>query len=207
MAEDPSEVSVIKIDTTPYLIKDGVARSHIADTTVHVTSSDKTNWNNAATNSHTHSNKTVLDGIASTDITVWNSAATNSHTHSNKTLLDSYTQTETDLSDAVSKKHSHSNKTVLDGISSANISSWNAAEPNVQADWSVTDSASDAFIKSKPTIPTSLSQLTSDSSHRVVTDAQISAWNSGGFTDEIVLIDVSLKRYDTHRFRIASASV
>ena len=154
MAGDPSEVSIIKIETTSYNIKDSVARTHIANNTVHVTSSDKTNWNNAATNSHTHSNKTVLDGISSTD-----------------------------------------------------ISNWNAAEPNVQADWSVTDSASDAFIKSKPTIPTSLSQLTSDSSHRVVTDAQISAWNSGGFTDEIVLIDVSLKRYDTHRFRIASANV
>lgn len=154
MAGDPSEVSIIKIETTSYNIKDSVARTHIANSTVHVTSSDKTNWNNAATNSHTHSNKTVLDGIASTDITAWNSAATNSHTHSNKTLLDSYTQTETDLSDAVSKKHSHSNKTILDGISSANISSWNAAEPNVQADWSTTNSASDAFIKNKPSIPT-----------------------------------------------------
>ena len=37
------------------------------------------------------------------------------------------------------------------------------AEANVQADWSATDTASDAFIKNKPAIPTKVSQLTNDS--------------------------------------------
>lgn len=37
-----------------------------------------------------------------------------SHTHSNKSLLDTYTQTETNLADAVAKKHSHANQTILD---------------------------------------------------------------------------------------------
>lgn len=36
------------------------------------------------------------------------------HTHDNKTLLDDYTQTETNLAEAVSKKHSHSNQEILD---------------------------------------------------------------------------------------------
>lgn len=45
-----------------------------------------------------------------------NIKAKNSHTHSNKNLLDTYTQTESNLSDAVSKKHSHTNKTQLDKI-------------------------------------------------------------------------------------------
>lgn len=45
-------------------------------------------------------------------------------------------------------------KTKLDGIESG-------AEENVQVDWSVTDSTSDAFIKNKPTIP---SAVTVDSS-------------------------------------------
>lgn len=52
-------------------------------------------------------------GIAGTDVST---AITNSHTHSNKSLLDTYTQTEVDLADAVSKKHSHSNKTILDMV-------------------------------------------------------------------------------------------
>ena len=42
---------------------------------------------------------------------------------------------------------SASDKTKLNGIATG-------AEVNVQADWSVTDSSSDAFIKNKPTIPT-----------------------------------------------------
>lgn len=38
------------------------------------------------------------------------------------------------------------------------------AEVNVQADWDVTDTTSDAFIKNKPTIPTKISQLINDGS-------------------------------------------
>ena len=37
------------------------------------------------------------------------------------------------------------------------------AEQNVQSDWNVTDTNSDAFIKNKPTIPSKVSQLTNDS--------------------------------------------
>ena len=290
-----------------------------------ISSTNVTNWGTAYTNSHTHSNKTVLDGISSTNVTNWGTAYTNSHTHSNKSLLDTYDQTNANISDAVTKKHSHSNKSVLDGISATDIANWNtkpywaalsmpldassdttaqtttytvvsstedyspsegelisiyfptaeAAYPtylvyvsidggtaipvhdgddnsvtnlmlcgrddmigvprtllmqyhsgflmvmnqlsadniydgngrflefrDYHPDWNATNANHPAYIRNKPT---ALSQFTSDSTHRTVTDAQIAAWNSGGFTDEIVLIDVSLKRYDTHRFRITSA--
>lgn len=49
------------------------------------------------------------------------------------------------------------------GITNANITQWNAAEQNVQADWNVTSSSSDAYIKNKPKIPTKTSDLTNDS--------------------------------------------
>lgn len=49
---------------------------HIEDTNVHITSTERTKWNTASTNSHTHSNKTVLDGITSALITAWNNAVT-----------------------------------------------------------------------------------------------------------------------------------
>lgn len=39
------------------------------------TTAKQGNWDTAYTNNHTHSNKTVLDGISSTDITNWNAAA------------------------------------------------------------------------------------------------------------------------------------
>lgn len=54
------------------------------------------------------------------------------HTHANKALLDTYTQTETDLADAVAKKHEHTNKTVLDGITSEKVAVWDAAEQNAK---------------------------------------------------------------------------
>lgn len=47
-------------------------------------------------------------------------------------------------------------KNKLDGIAAG-------AEANVQPDWNVTDTASDAFIKNKPSIPTKTSDLTNDS--------------------------------------------
>lgn len=48
-------------------------------------------WN---TQTHTHSNKTVLDAITSDNISNWNTAYTNNHTHSNKSVLDGITSTK-----------------------------------------------------------------------------------------------------------------
>ncbi len=123
---------------------------------------------------HTHSNRSTIDKITETLLSRWNEAFDKRHEHGNKGILDSITQVLLDnwnaafthISDAVkhitaaeranwndadSKKHSHSNKTILDGITHALIDHWNAAEMNVQADWNVTDTASDAYVKNKPT--------------------------------------------------------
>ena len=51
-----------------------------------------------------------------------------SHTHENKALLDTYTQTDSDLKDAVAKKHEHTNKTVLDGITDVKVAAWDTAK-------------------------------------------------------------------------------
>jgi len=40
------------------------------------TTAKQTNWDTAYSNSHSHSNKTVLDGITATDITAWDDAVT-----------------------------------------------------------------------------------------------------------------------------------
>lgn len=92
---------------------------------------------------------------------------------------------------------SASDKTKLNGIASG-------AEVNVQSDWNVTSTSSDAFIKNKPTIPTRTSQLTNDSGFLTsytetdpvfsaspaagITDADISSWDaksdfSGSYND------------------------
>lgn len=59
--------------------------------------------------------------------------------------------------------YTDSDKNKLAGIATG-------AEVNVQSDWSVTDSTSDAFIKSKPSIPTKTSDITNDSGYITIAD-------------------------------------
>lgn len=47
------------------------------------------------------------------------------HTHTNKALLDTYTQTEANLADAVAKKHAHANADVINAITADNVAIWN----------------------------------------------------------------------------------
>ncbi len=60
----------------------------------------------------------------------------------------------TNWNDANNKKHSHSNKSILDTVTQAMLDKLDdiasGAEVNVQSDWSVTDTGSDAYIKNKP---------------------------------------------------------
>ena len=67
--------------------------AHTAST-VHITSTERTNWNAAYNNNHTHSNKSVIDGISSTNVSNWNTAFNNNHSHTNKTQLDTITSTK-----------------------------------------------------------------------------------------------------------------
>lgn len=60
-------------------------------------------------------------------------------------------------------------KTKLDAIAAG-------AEVNVNADWNA--SSGDAQILNKPTIPSALSDLSDDATHRVVTDTEKSAWDA-----------------------------
>lgn len=60
------------------------------------------------------------------------------------------------VSKEASENFTTAEKTKLSGIATG-------AEVNVQSDWSVSDSSSDAYIAHKPTIPTKTSDLTNDS--------------------------------------------
>ena len=68
--------NIISIPAYPTLTTLGGASStdlenHTANTTAHITSTERTNWNDANTKKHTHSNKSVLDGITSTKVSNW----------------------------------------------------------------------------------------------------------------------------------------
>lgn len=149
----------------------------IADGTTNktVTATEKSTWNNKQ---DALSNASVLSGITSTKVSDWDDAATNSHTHSNKTVLDGITSTKVSNWDGAStNSHTHSNKTVLDGIKASDITNWNGKantadlatvatsgsyndlsnkpsipDAQVQSDWNATTGM--GVILNKPTIPT-----------------------------------------------------
>jgi hypothetical protein len=97
--------------------------------------------------SHTHSNKAVLDGVTAEKVAAWDDAADKAHEHSNKAVLDGITaekvsawdgvagsaDTRLDALEAISgQSHTHENKAVLDGISAEKVSAWDAAEQNAK---------------------------------------------------------------------------
>ena len=47
---------------------------HDNNTIKHITATERTNWNDANSKKHTHSNKSILDGITQTLVDAWNSA-------------------------------------------------------------------------------------------------------------------------------------
>lgn len=71
---------------------------------------------------HTHSNKTVLDGITSAKVSDWDAAEGNAKTYADG--LNTAMDTRVDALEA--DTHTHSNKAVIDGITSANVTAWNA---------------------------------------------------------------------------------
>lgn len=79
-----------------------------------------------------HTGNTTIH-ITTTERTGWNGAVNAKHSHANKTLLDTYTQTEANLKSAVDNKHSHSNKTVIDKITQAMLDTWDTVSSKAAA--------------------------------------------------------------------------
>lgn len=74
--------NVISLPAYPTLFSLGAVSStdfnaHTGNTTLHITSTERTNWNDANSKKHTHSNESVLDGITSAKVTNWDGVVTN----------------------------------------------------------------------------------------------------------------------------------
>lgn len=117
------------------------------NTNLFVTSSEKSTWSGKQDALTAGANITISGNTISATDTTYDDATT-----------------------SVSGLMSSTDKTKLDGIATG-------AEVNVQANWNETDTDSDAYIQNKPTIPDELSDLTDDSTHRLVTDTEKSTWN------------------------------
>ena len=125
--------------------------AHTTDTDIHVTADKKTAWDNAATNSHTHNNKSVLDKFSES---LGGNLLYDGSSIGSGSSVDAYTKSETDnlllnkvdkvsgkglstndltnalksdYDSAYNNSHTHSNKTVLDGITAEKVSNWDNA--------------------------------------------------------------------------------
>lgn len=133
---------------------------------------------------HTHSNKDLLDTYEQTEANLAD-AVSKKHSHSNKELLDTYTQSNSDIAGAISSSHSHSNKSVLDkfgesgGKPTYDGSTISGAVDSVngQTGAVVLDASDVGALPSSTDIPDSLSDLSDDSTHRLVTDTEKTTWN------------------------------
>lgn len=139
---------------------------------------------------HSHNNKSVLDKLTQSLLDAWNAA----YNHISDTVKHVTAAERNNWDDANSKKHTHSNKGVIDKLTQAMLDKLTGiaagAEVNVQPDWNVTDTASDAYIKNKPSafppsthnhvksqitdMPTRLSQFTNDAGYITASDVDIS---------------------------------
>ena len=99
---------------------------------------------------HSHNNKSVLDKLTQSLLDAWNAA----YTHISDTVKHITAAERTNWDDAYSKQHTHSNKGIIDKLTQAMLDKLSGiaagAEVNVQPDWNTTDTASDAYIKNKP---------------------------------------------------------
>lgn len=145
-----------------------VADASYVHTDNNYTSTEKTKLSGIAAGAEVNQNAFSTVKVGSTSLTADSKTDTLTITAGNNITLtptansDSFTiaATDTTYSDVVAGGASGlmtgADKTKLNGIAEG-------AEVNVQSDWSVTSTTSDAFIKNKPSIPSKTSDLTNDS--------------------------------------------
>lgn len=132
--------------------------SHLVDENCHLSTSDRAKLENITENATKVSASDVNGNIVvdNEEVTVYtHPAGTNPHgtTKSDVGLgnVDNTSDMDKPISTAVQEAIStHENNSTIH-ITADERTQWNKAEENVQSDWSVSDSNSDAFIKNKPT--------------------------------------------------------
>ena len=204
------DVSEIKAEISSVIIQvdalEDEAHTHSNKELLDTYEQSESDLADAVTKKHAHSNKSLLDTYTQTNDNLAD-AVSKKHSHDNQSLLDTYEQTESNLADAVSKKHSHSNKSVLDKFGESSGEPTYDGSPISGAVDSVNGktgtvvlTASDvSALPDSTEIPDSLSDLSDDSTHRLVTDTEKSTWNGKS--------TVSVTQVQTTGTKIATVTV
>lgn len=127
---------------------------------------------------HSHSISQVTGLQAELD-DLQDQITSSSHSHTNLSLLETYTQTEANLSDAVSKKHNHLNKTILDNltqgvIDNSHIHSNKALlDSYTQTDTDILDAVTKKHTHTNKLVLDNLTQSIIDKAHGHSTTEQI----------------------------------
>lgn len=120
-AQDKADAAQAAAEATASADAASKVNAHAVDAIKHITVTERTNWNGAASAQHSHSNKTVLDAITQAIVDGWNSAASHvsdaiKHiTAAERTLWNAKASTDT-ATNAVNGLMSSTDKTKLDGI-------------------------------------------------------------------------------------------
>lgn len=143
---------------------------------------DSVDWSGVMNKPTTLAGYGITDVESGAEVNVqadWNVADTSSDAYiKNKPSIPSKTSDLTNNSNYVSDAsyvHTDNNYTSTEKSKLASIAS--GAEVNVQADWSTSDTSSDAYIKNKPSIPSKVSDLENDNNYQ--TAEQVSSAVSG----------------------------
>lgn len=142
-----------------------------------ITEQNITNWNTAHTNSHTHSNKTVIDGITSTDISNWNSKTDNVGTITGITMNGASKGTSgvVDLGTIITSHQSLENYVTKSELNSASyLQSFTETDPTVPAHVKSITQQNITDWNNKLSSETQLSKGTTTGSGNAVTDITVS---------------------------------
>jgi hypothetical protein len=183
--------------------------AHKEDAVLHITTAERTNWNDANSKKHAHSNKSVIDGITQALVDKWNSALTAlpAHTHTKSQITDMPTKVSQFTNDAgyitqadvdASQSHTHSNKTVLDKITQSLLDTWNGKAGTSVATQAANGLMSAADKKKLDGVAAGAnnyvhpsahpaSMITQDATHRFTSDTEKNGWNKFLFSAAITV--------------------
>ena len=160
-----------------------------------ITSTNVSNWNDANSKKHTHTNSATLNGISDDDTASWDAAADAAHSHSNKSALDEVSSSKIDdWDDAALNSHAHSNKSVLDSITSTNVSNWNDAnsKKHTHDNAAILSSIDSTDIDDWTSAALNSHTHTNQSVLDGITSAKVYSWNGKAERNEIPTVTSDL---------------